>query len=165
MLIGATNHKLDLIRKYLSIMKLEDKLWEWCSSKGVTRCGYNRRNKLEENNSDRFLKHCEELKGVDWFPDALNPVLDCLKAFMAVKDATFSWDLRDGWEETITTYTSLFAELQEYSAHVLGLHLTATWKIHIICCHLGTFLSKVTFHIFIDSSYNNKFTLLKYFII
>ena len=148
LLMGATNHKLELIRKYLSTKKLEDKLWEWCNSKGVTRRGYNGRNKLDGNNSDRFLKHCGELKGVNWFPDELCPVLDCLKAFMAVKDATFSWDLRDGWEETINTYTLLFAELQEYSANVLGLTLTTTWKIHIICCHLGTFLSKVTFHIF-----------------
>ena len=47
LLMGATNYKLELIRKYLSTKKLEDKLWEWCNSKGVTRRGYNGRNKLD----------------------------------------------------------------------------------------------------------------------
>ena len=144
MLMGAVNHKAELIRSHLEDLGVEKKLWEWCDGKGVTRRGYNGANKFDGNNASRFIKHAAKLKDEEWWPEVLSPVLECLKAFEAVKDATFSWELEEGWEEKISDYTSMYAELQEYSASVLGLELTVTWKIHIICCHLSDFLSKVS---------------------
>ena len=143
LMMGAVNHKLALMWQYLATQGLEHKLWEWCDSKGVTRRGYNGVNKLDGNNSAMFLENIEDIRHTDWFPEEATPIVDCLLAFRDVKDSTFSLELKNGWENTISLYTSMFSELQVYSEATLGLHLTCTWKIHIICCHLSPFLSKV----------------------
>ena len=143
MLMGLVNHKSELIRRFLEPPNLENKYWEWCDSKCVTRRGYNGANKFDGNNASRYLKHAAKLKDQEWWPEELNPVLDCLKAFEAVKSTTFSWELKEGWEEKNSTFTMMYAELQQYSASVQNLNLSVTWKIHIVYCHLSDFLSKV----------------------
>ena len=39
LLMGAVNHKLELMRKFLEIQGLEHHLWEWCNHRGITRRG------------------------------------------------------------------------------------------------------------------------------
>ena len=51
LLMGATNLKLEVIRQVCVSKGLEDHLWAWCSRHGVTRRGYNGKNKLDGNNS------------------------------------------------------------------------------------------------------------------
>ena len=58
-----------------------------------------------------------------------------------VKDKTFSWELKEGWEESITTFTEKFAQLQVYCSDNLGLTLSTSWKIHILAAHLQPFLA------------------------
>ena len=69
--------------------------------------------------------------------------MDFLAALKDIKDKCFGWDLQDGWEEAISTFTSMYSELQEYATATLGINLTITWKIHIIVCHLKPFFDKV----------------------
>ena len=85
----------------------------------------------------------DELVTCCWFPVEATPILDCLAALKAIKDKCFGWDLQDGWEEAISTFTSMYSELQEYATATLGINLTITWKIHIIVCHLKPFFDKV----------------------
>ena len=85
----------------------------------------------------------DKLLECSWFPVDATPILDCLAALRDVKDKCFGWDLEDDWEEAISTFTSMYAELQEYATATLGLQLTVTWKIHIIACHLKPFFDKV----------------------
>ena len=86
----------------------------------------------------------DKLVECSWFPVEATPILDCLSSLRDIKDKCFGWDLKDGWEEAISVYSSQFAELQFYAGIVLKLELTVTWKIHILACHLKPFLSKVT---------------------
>ena len=39
LLMGAVNIKLELLRMILETIGIEQKLWDWCDSKGVTRRG------------------------------------------------------------------------------------------------------------------------------
>ena len=142
-MMGAVNHLLELARKFLERNGQEEELWKWCDGKGITRRGYNGKNKLDGNNTSRFLREIDGLASADWFPSAAIPILDCLQAFQDIKDKCFGWMLEDGWRKSIQTFTAMFAELQEYAAMSLGLSLTVTWKIHVVCCHLETFLNKV----------------------
>ena len=142
-MMGATNHKLELLRKFLEDKCLEDKLWTWCDGQGVTRRGYNGKNRLDGNNSSRFLSKMMSLKQCIWFPTEAEPILDCLFAFKEVKDKCFGWELKDGWKESIKTYNAMFLDLQHYAENVLDVHLTVTWKIHVVVCHLETFLDMV----------------------
>ena len=41
-LMGGTNKKLELLREYLASKGLEQELWDWCDSQGVTRRGEDR---------------------------------------------------------------------------------------------------------------------------
>ena len=61
MLMGAVNHQVELMWCHLASLGLEEQLWQWCDSKGVTRHGYNGKNKFDRNNADRFLKSCDNL--------------------------------------------------------------------------------------------------------
>ena len=141
--MGATNHKLELLRKYLETKGLEEELWKWCDGHGVTRRGYNGKNKLDGNNTSRFLSNLMDMQNCSWFPDEAGPILECLLSFRTVKDKCFGWELMEGWRESIETYTLLFHDLQQYAENVLGQTLTVTWKIHVIVCHLETFLNTV----------------------
>ena len=141
LLMGSTNVKLEVIRSYLEKLGLEQQLWEWCSQHGVTRRGYNGKNKLDGNNRNSFLKQMEKLTDKDWWPSELDPVLDCLNQLELVKDKTFGWELKEGWEGTIALYKSMFSELQVYCNTVLAVPLSCTWKIHMITAHLQPFLS------------------------
>ena len=142
-MMGGVNHKLELMRKFLVGRGLEDELWEWCDSHGITRRGYNGKNKLDGNNASRFLAKVEDLKTAVWFHNEAEPIVDCLLEFRKVKDKCFGWDLGEDWREDIHSYTSMFSDLQQYAKEVLGETLTVTWKIHMITCHLETFLDKV----------------------
>ena len=104
--------------------------------------GYNGKNKLDGNNSSSFLRQCEKLLLCDWFPVELQPVIALLQQLKVVKDKTFSWELEDGWEEAITTFTRKFSEMQDYCINTLGISLECSWKIHIIAAHLQPFLAE-----------------------
>ena len=143
-LMGCTNHPLELLRSYLEGLGLEEKLWEWCDGQGITRRGYNGKNKLDGNNASRFLSKVDKLKGETWFPGEAEPILELLMEFRKVKDSCFSWKLKDGWRESINSYTEMYADLQSYSSIFLEEELTVTWKVHSVCCHLEQFLDKVT---------------------
>ena len=104
--------------------------------------GYNGKNKLDGNNSSSFLRQCHKLLLCDWFPAELHPVIALMMQLKVVKDKTFSWELEEGWEEAITTFTSMFSELQAYCSNTLGITLECSWKIHIIAAHLQPFLSE-----------------------
>ena len=56
-MMGAMNHMLELRRKYFETNGLEHKLWKWCDGHGVTRRGYNGKNKLDGNNTSQFLSN------------------------------------------------------------------------------------------------------------
>ena len=140
LLMGSTNVKLEVICSYLEKLGLEQHLWEWCSQHRVTRRGYNGKNRLDGNNSNSFLKQMEKLTDMDWWPSELDPVLDCLNQLEEVKDKTFGWELKEGWESAIALYKSMFSELQVYSNTVLAVPLSCTWKIHVITAHLQPFL-------------------------
>ena len=84
----------------------------------------------------------QELKECEWFPAELNTVVYTLLSFREIQDACFGWDLKEDWKEKIEIFTSKFKDLQAYSRARLELNLTVTWKIHSICCHLSTFLSR-----------------------
>ena len=73
--------------------------------------GYNGKNKLDGNNSSRFLYKMDKLLEYSWFPEEVTPILDCLAALRDVKDKCFGWDLEEGWEQAIYNFTSMFAEL------------------------------------------------------
>ena len=88
-----------------------------------------------------FLKQMEKLTDKDWWPSELDPLLDCLNQLELVKDKTFGWELKEGWEGTIALYKSMFSELQVYCNTVLAVPLSCTWKIHMITAHLQPFLS------------------------
>ena len=85
----------------------------------------------------------DKLVDYSWFPEEATPILDCLAALRDVKDKCFGWDLEEGWEQAISNFTSMYAELQEYATATLNLQLNITWKIHIIACHLKPFCDKV----------------------
>ena len=143
LVMGATNHLLELIRRLMVKIGVdEEELWSWCNSHGITRRGYNGKNKLDGNNASRFLTKMMEMEDCDWFPQEARPIIGCLQAFRDLKDKCFSWELDDGWEVAINLYIRKFTELQEYSMTVLGLELSCTWKIHVLACHLKPFLSK-----------------------
>ena len=86
----------------------------------------------------------EELEKPHWFPKELNPVIDVMLVFREVKDGTFLWDLKDGWAESIQTFTQMFCELQVYSTDILKHSLPVTWKVHCIAWHLEPFLLEVS---------------------
>ena len=71
-------------------------------------------------------------------------MIDVMLAFREVKDSTFGWDLKDGWAESIQTFTQMFCELQVYSTNILKHPLSVTWKVHCIACHLEPFLLEVS---------------------
>ena len=77
-LMGCTNHPLELLRKYLEKLGLEEELWLWCDGKSVTRRAYNGKSKLDVNNSTRFLSCVYELKMATWFPGEAEPIVDIL---------------------------------------------------------------------------------------
>ena len=104
--------------------------------------GYNGKNKLDSNNSSSFLRQCSKLLLYNWFPAELHPVITLMKQLKEVKDKTFSWELEEGWEEAITTFTRMFSELQAYCSNTLGITLETSWKIHILTAHLQPFLSE-----------------------
>ena len=104
--------------------------------------GYNGKNKLDGNNSSSFLRQCGKLLDCEWFPAELQPVIATLQQLKVVKDKTFSWELEDGWEEAISTFTRMFSELQIYCSNTLGITLNTSWKIHIITAHLQPFLAQ-----------------------
>ena len=87
----------------------------------------------------------EDLEASDWFPSLAIPIIDTLLAFRHIKDTCFSWELEEGWEAAINSYSSMFSELQQYAQSDLKLKLLCTWKIHIIICHLKTFLTRVSY--------------------
>ena len=142
-IMGAINHKLEVLRKFLEEKGLEDELWKWCDGHGVTRRGYNGKNKLDGNNATRFISNVMDLQECLWFPDEAGPIVECLLAFKAVKDKCFVWELEEGWQEAMETYTFMFNDLQQYAENVLGVSLRVTWKIHVVVCHLETFLDMV----------------------
>ena len=124
MLMGATNHLLELIRRFLESRNLEGKLWEWCNSHGITWrgdspilyhyyfmifnfIGYNGTNKLDGNNANRFLYKIQELENCDWFPIELNPVVDVMWAFKEIKDKTFGWTCEEGWALQLTPHCDI----------------------------------------------------------
>ena len=142
LMMGAVNHKLNLLSRLITKMELDEELlWTWCDSKGITRRGYNGKNKLDGNNSSRFLSWIDELEKCEWFPIEAGPIVDCLMQFKEIKDKCFGWNLEDGWQDAILSYKHMFSELQVYSDTVLGLDLSCTWKIHVIVCHLKPFLT------------------------
>ena len=104
--------------------------------------GYNGKNKLDGNNSSSFLRQCQNLLSCDWFPAELAPVIALMVQLKEVKDKTFSWELGEGWEEAITTFTTMFSELQVYCSNDLGIKLECSWKVHMISAHLQPFLAK-----------------------
>ena len=120
---------------------LEEIFWGWCSKNSITRRGYNGKNKLDRNNSSQFLSCVTNLKSMEWWPVELNPVVDCLVQLRTIKDKTFSWDLKDGWEESIDTYKQMYSRLQVYCTSELDISLSCTWKVHIIAAHLKPFLT------------------------
>ena len=79
----------------------------------------------------------------DWFKEEQQPVIDYLPQLEEVKRKTFSWELEDGWEESVDIHTTMFAELQVYFITVLQVKLSCTWKMHILTAHLKTFLKRV----------------------
>ena len=104
LLMGAVNIKLELLRMILETIGMEQKLWDWCDSKGITRRGkseiifslypllipgYNGKNKLNGNNATRFLKKVEDLKMCQWFPSQVIPIVDILLTFKEVKGTCF----------------------------------------------------------------------------
>ena len=136
LLMGAVNSKLELLRMILETMGMEQKLWDWCDSKGVTRQGenivtlypllipgYNGKNKLDGNNASRFLKKVEDLKMCEWFPSQTIPIVGVLLTFKDVKDTCFGWELGEGWESAITAYSNMFGELQQYAILDLGMEI------------------------------------------
>ena len=96
---------------------------------------------MDGNNSSSFLRQCSKLLLCGWFPSELQPVMALMEQLKVVKDKTFSWELEEGWEEAITTFTSMFSELQDYCISTLGITLDISWKIHIITAHLKPFLA------------------------
>ena len=126
LLMGSTNVKVEVIRSCLEKEGTEGLFWQWCSKHGVTRRGYNGTNKLDGNNSNVFLRHVGKLADEDWWPAKLDPVIDCLKQLEEVKDKTFSWELKEGWEGAISQYKWMFAELQVYCETVLDIPLYCT---------------------------------------
>ena len=97
---------------------------------------------MDGNNSSRFLAKIEELRSQEWFPRELDMIVDTLLAFREIKDSCFGWDLKEGWELKIETFTTKYRELQTYTESALSITLTVTWKIHSLVCHLPTFLSR-----------------------
>ena len=89
----------------------------------------------------------------EWFPSEAIPIVDILVTFKEVKDTCFGWELGEGWESAITTYSNMFGELQQYAILDLGMEIRCTWKIHIIICHLQTFLSRVSHKYLIKHTY------------
>ena len=47
----------------------------------------------------------------DWFQEELRPVINYLAQLENVKIKTFSWELEDGWEDSVDIHTTMFAEL------------------------------------------------------
>ena len=68
----------------------------------------------------------------DWFQEELQPVIDYLAQLEEVKRKTFSWELEDGWEDSVDIHTNMFAELHVYCITVLQVKLSCTWKMHIL---------------------------------
>ena len=42
-----------------------------------------------------------------WFSGEVTPIPDCLAALRDVKDKSFGWDLEEGWEQVISSFTSI----------------------------------------------------------
>ena len=84
----------------------------------------------------------------DWFQEELQPVIDYLAQLEEVKRKTFSWELENGWEESVDIHTTMFAELQVYCMTVLQVKLSCTWKMHILTAHLKTFLKRVNINFY-----------------
>ena len=84
-----------------------------------------------------FLSKMDKLVECPWFPVEATPILDFLSSLWDIKKKCFSWDLKDGWEEAISVYSSHCAELQIYAEMVFKLELTVMWKIHILACHFS----------------------------
>ena len=125
-MMGAMNHMLELRRKYFETNGLEHKLWKWCDGHGVTRRGYNGKNKLDGNNTSQFLSNIMDIKNCSWFPEEAEPILECLLSFRTVKDKCFGWELKEGWRESIETYTLLFHDLQQYARGISNRYLENT---------------------------------------
>ena len=126
LLMGGCNVKLEVIREVCAREGVEEQLWTWCSRNGITRRGYNGKNKLDGNKSNIFLSPARGLTLQDWWPVKLEPVVDCLEQLEAIKDKTFSWELEEGGEDAISLYQSMFAKLQVYCASHLGFKLSCT---------------------------------------
>ena len=81
------------------------------------------KNKLDGNNASRFLEKVEDLQMCEWFPSEAIPIVDILHTFKEVKDTCFGWELGEGWEATITAYSNMFGELQQYAIFNLGMEI------------------------------------------
>ena len=96
---------------------------------------------MDEQNSDRLLKNLVKLRESALIPDECLPILDVLDNFNVVKESCFSWDLKEDYRGKIEDFTVSYMNLQCYSEAVLGIQLTVTWKVHVLCAHLTYFLT------------------------
>ena len=87
------------------------------------------------------MKNLIKLRESALIPDECLPIVDVLDNFNIVKESCFSWDLKEDYRGTIKDITISYMNLQCYTQAVLGIPLTVTWKVHVICAHLGDFLT------------------------
>ena len=103
---------------------------------------------MDGNKSFPFLQHVKDISNEDWFKEELQQVIDYLAQLEEVKRKTFSYELEDGWEESVNIHNPMFAELQGYCISILQVKLSCSWKMYILSAHLKTFLKRVNMNLY-----------------
>ena len=135
LLMGAVNWGLEQLYMLMNADQLKNRM----RTKGISVRGY-QGGGLDGNNSNLFLKHLDFL--LFSVPAAAQPVKEMLASLKVVVQGCFGTELSPSYKEDLTHFRE--------AASAMILHITQTrrkvfkptWKIHILTCHVETFLDE-----------------------
>ena len=135
LMMGAVNWGLVELYEVMDENLLKEKM----RTKGVSIRGYHGGG-LDGVNSNLFLKHLDYL--LEGAPSEAQPIKKMLSSLLKVMKSCFSADLYPSYKEDISRFREAAVAMITSAKQVRGKVLKATWKVHILACHVEPFLEE-----------------------
>ena len=137
LLMGAVNWGLEQLYWLMPEDQLKDRMRTW--SKGISVRGY-QGGGLDGVNSNLFLKHLDFL--LFSVPVEAQPVKDMLASLKVVVQGCFGTELSPTYKEDLSQFKKATSAMITHLLQARGKVVKPTWKIHILACHVETFLDE-----------------------
>ena len=135
LLMGAVNWGLE----QLYLLMPEDQLRDRMRTKGISIRGY-QGGGLDGVNSNLFLKHLDFL--LFSAPAEAQPVKEMLASLKVVVQGCFGTELSPNYKDDLSQFKQAAAAMIAHLLQARRKVVKPTWKIHILACHVQTFLDE-----------------------